>query len=184
MRNGLRFGFGVLVTLAFAACGDDETSTVPGNTADAGQTSDSGTSDTGTTDTGTTDAGTTDTGAVDVATEDTSVAPLSELVASLTQPCYDSCLLGSGCSIEDWPELGDCEDECDIDTGYILGNAADAAADRACIEAMVQVEEWIGALNCTDLDTWSQSDSGTYPCSTADVAEARAWTGIGWYENL
>ncbi len=178
--------FTCVIAAAFVACGDeDTTSTAPGT----------GTQDTGTqTDTGTAaDVGTgTDTAvAADVATgTDTSTEPdaavvaLSDLISALTQPCYDVCLLGAGCGEPDFSDLGECEEECDSDAGFILGNAADEDATRACLAAVLTTSECIVALDCSDFATWYATFDGTYPCSAEETAEEAACAGIAWYEDF
>lgn len=123
----------------------------------------------------------TDTGSM---TDTTPGPTLSELISSMTQPCYDLCLLGSGCDEPDFADLGACEDSCDSDSGYILGNATDDEAGRACVSALLAVDECVSNLNCADFATWWATFEGTYPCSAEETAVDAACDGQRWYDEF
>lgn len=174
-----------LASVLVGCSGDDTAAVVPGT----GTSQDTGASDAGNRNDTPTGADTstgsdTSSGSDTSMGEDASAVPLSDMISALTQPCYDICLLATGCGEPDFADLGECEDTCDSDTGYILGNAQDDAATRACLSAYLATEQCVLALNCDDFATWYATDSGTYPCSDEDRAEETACTGVRWYDEF
>ena len=178
--------FTCVLIASLAACGEEDpiyvapgsgTGQDVGTQADTGGTADVATG----TDTGVAEDASTGT---DVSTEDAAEVGLSELISALTQPCYDICLLGSGCSESDFSDLGVCEDDCDSEAGYILGNAADDDATRTCLAALLATEQCVVALDCGDFATWYNTFEGTYPCSAEDAAEEAACAELQWYQDF
>ncbi|MFT6398190.1 MAG: hypothetical protein ACJAYU_002946 [Bradymonadia bacterium] len=194
--------FTCVLAAASVGCGGDDTPTgqpSTGSAQDIGASPDTGSApedtgsaeeDTGSAeeDTGSaadTSPGTDASSGSDTGSEaDASEVPLSDMISALTQPCYDFCLLGNGCDVADFPELGECEEYCDSDAGYILGNAQDDQANRDCLAAMLTSEACLVALDCDDLADWWAEDSGIYPCSAEDNAEEAACTGLTWYDEF
>ena len=190
----------LVASFAVSACGSDDPATPGANTdVDAGTNTDAGGADTGGMDDagmpdtggmddagmpdtgGMDDAGTPDTGGSDDAGSERSVATI---VSEYTGACYDLCLLGSGCNEDGFEDLGLCEDDCDSDSGYFVGNAPDDAAGRACMEAILATDTCIAALDCDDFSIYWNTDSGDYPCAAEDASEDAACVGLDFYDNF
>ena len=122
--------FAVVLLLA-VGCSDDSTDPVIPGGPGTGQPADAGNGGTGGTDAGTTptDTGTTptDTGTTPTDSGGTDQT-VSDILSTMTQPCYDICLLGSGCNEPDFEDS--------------LRSLLMAHAGLSFVETVVQFSAW------------------------------------------
>jgi hypothetical protein len=110
----------------------------------------------------------------------------SELIQSLGSLCLGLCSDLATCNVLNvfYDSLGECEDDCSRNTGVVVSEAGNDAADLACLNAMMALTTCVQGLSCSQLQAYLAEFGASSPCFNENLEQSDVCGPLQWYRDL